>query len=415
MSIYKQKGNLFILGAGPAGLASAYFHLKKGYKITIIEKSNTVGGLSKGISFLGDKYDLGPHSFYANYSQETKIFFNRFVGKENYSKIVSNKIIKTSSASFYSPFRASNLLKVKNLLFFGGYTFFRLKKVFSFSKNKNLIDKHGYWLRKKIFEPYCLKYFNLNANQVSDDFINLLYTNSDNQNDNSIYIPHKGYMGELWENVYEYLKEKGVVFEFNQHVIKANIKDGRVVQLQTPIKEFDNVDRVVSTIPLIAVHKLMLPKSNLVISLNYRATIIVFIEVSKLHTNALFLTNYDLNCLYGRISFCSNWSKNKENIVISTEIWCNEEDDIYNQPEHEITELIIKSLSSQKLFSTGIKPKSKVIKLPKSFPVLDIDYKTNLDLVSNELNTISNLRLIGRHGNFQWDGIDDIIYAAQHD
>ena len=80
------KPSIVILGAGPAGLTSAYFHLQKGHQVTVIEKSSETGGLSRGVSFLGGKFDLGPHSFYANYSQESIDFLKRFIGEDNFFK-----------------------------------------------------------------------------------------------------------------------------------------------------------------------------------------------------------------------------------------------------------------------------------------------------------------------------------------
>jgi len=410
----QERKEVFILGAGPAGLSSAYFMEKKGFKVTVIEKSDTVGGLSKGVSFLDQKYDLGPHSFYANYSKETKQFFEQFVGKENYTKVKPEKLIQTKEALFSSPFKFSSLFKGNNVFFFLAYAFFKGLAFFSFSKNKTVIDKHGYWLRKKIFVPYCRKYFNLDEHLISEDFINLLYASDTNTSDDSIYIPHAGYIGKLWEEVHEYLVEKGVTFEFKQQVTQVNCKDGRIVQFQTQDQSFTNISRVISTIPLTLLHGLVFPDSSLKSNLLYRATLIVFIEVEKITTDALYLTNYNLDEIIGRISFCTNWKKESLNQVISAELWCDVADPIFNLSEQEISDIVIQSLKKLSVIRIGKQPKYKVIKIPKCFPVLDSEYKKELTQVSDKLNTITNLTCIGRHGKFQWDGIDEVIKAANY-
>lgn len=64
------KKNVFIIGAGPAGLTTAYTLLKEDkeneYNVTIIEESDKVGGISKTIE-LGDGYlvDTGIHRFFS--------------------------------------------------------------------------------------------------------------------------------------------------------------------------------------------------------------------------------------------------------------------------------------------------------------------------------------------------------------
>ncbi len=66
--VYKMQKNVLIIGAGPAGLSSAYRFLKRGknaYKVDIVEADKEVGGLSKTVEFNGYYYDLGGHRFFS--------------------------------------------------------------------------------------------------------------------------------------------------------------------------------------------------------------------------------------------------------------------------------------------------------------------------------------------------------------
>ena len=58
--------NIVIIGGGPAGLTCAYQLLKKkkGLSVTIIEESDTVGGISKTVLYHGNRMDLGGHRFF---------------------------------------------------------------------------------------------------------------------------------------------------------------------------------------------------------------------------------------------------------------------------------------------------------------------------------------------------------------
>lgn len=56
---------ILITGAGPAGLTAAYELLKHGYDVTILEKSQTIGGISQTVRYQGNRMDLGGHRFFS--------------------------------------------------------------------------------------------------------------------------------------------------------------------------------------------------------------------------------------------------------------------------------------------------------------------------------------------------------------
>jgi len=58
---------VIIIGAGPAGLTAAYELLKKheGYQVTILEKSDSIGGISKTVRHGGNRMDIGGHRFFS--------------------------------------------------------------------------------------------------------------------------------------------------------------------------------------------------------------------------------------------------------------------------------------------------------------------------------------------------------------
>lgn len=59
--------NVVIIGAGPAGLATAYQILKKGggkYQVTILEATEVIGGISRTVKYAGNRMDIGGHRFF---------------------------------------------------------------------------------------------------------------------------------------------------------------------------------------------------------------------------------------------------------------------------------------------------------------------------------------------------------------
>ena len=57
--------NIVIIGAGPAGLTAALELQKKGYQVTILEVTNTIGGISQTIHHHDQRIDIGGHRFFS--------------------------------------------------------------------------------------------------------------------------------------------------------------------------------------------------------------------------------------------------------------------------------------------------------------------------------------------------------------
>jgi protoporphyrinogen oxidase len=59
--------HIIIIGAGPAGLTAAYELLTRqpGSKVTVLEASADIGGISKTVNYKGNRMDIGGHRFFS--------------------------------------------------------------------------------------------------------------------------------------------------------------------------------------------------------------------------------------------------------------------------------------------------------------------------------------------------------------
>ncbi|MGB0615546.1 MAG: FAD-dependent oxidoreductase, partial [Acidimicrobiales bacterium] len=64
MSEQNQRANTVVIGAGPAGLTTAFELRKRGKSSVVLEGGNDVGGLSKTCEHRGYRFDIGGHRFF---------------------------------------------------------------------------------------------------------------------------------------------------------------------------------------------------------------------------------------------------------------------------------------------------------------------------------------------------------------
>lgn len=77
--------SVIVIGSGVAGLSAASYLARRGYKVTILEKNNSIGGRARVFEAEGFTYDMGPswywmpdvfEKFYNDFGKTTADFYN---------------------------------------------------------------------------------------------------------------------------------------------------------------------------------------------------------------------------------------------------------------------------------------------------------------------------------------------------
>jgi len=132
------KKKAIIIGAGPAGLTAAYNLLKEtNIKPIIFEKTNDIGGISKTVTYKGNRIDIGGHRFFSK-SQKVIDFWLDILpiqGEPAKDDIILNRQIPVSKIkSAPDPEKEDKVILIRNRL----SRIFFLRRFFDYPISLNL-------------------------------------------------------------------------------------------------------------------------------------------------------------------------------------------------------------------------------------------------------------------------------------
>lgn len=431
---------IYILGAGPAGLAAAYTLTQQGQKVVVVERESQVGGLAKSIEYQGFILDLGPHRFYTKILPVLKLW-NEVLGSEQVTVSRLTRIYYNGKYFSY-PLKAIEVLFalgiVENVRIFFSYL---VAKLLPNRHPENFSEwvsaKFGKRLSEIFFEGYTEKLWGIPCTEISAEWaaqrikglslikaLRTAFFGSDGKVKSLIdqfQFPRLG-SGQLYDKISEYLLDKNQEILLNTEVVKVYEHNNRVTKLtlrncQTKVESTVGCSAVISSVPLnILVKEIISPspcKEILLLarSLKFRNTILVYliVEGSNLFPDNWLYIN-EPSVRLGRVTNFANWSSamlsNQHQTPLCCEYWCNFDEPMWQQPEAELF-----SLAEQELRKIGLLHHEKVVgsfvvRLPRTYPIYTGDYKHILSELQIYIDRFENLQVVGRYGAFKYNNQD---------
>jgi protoporphyrinogen oxidase len=418
-----------IIGAGPAGLTSAFLLQSFGYEVHLYEVSKKIGGMCKSIKLWNGIVDLGPHRFFSSDPRVNNFWIKNI--QKNYCMIKRQTRIFYNNKFFDYPINPINALL--NLGFFESLICIKdFIKIKLFPKKKTYLSfedwvksRFGKRLYEIFFKKYSEKLWGISCSKLSSDFASqrikklslyeviknfFIITKKHATLVDEFAFPLKG-TGLFYDTLYKKFLKKGGKCFFQAKIKKINFKEKKIF-----INNSLKYDHLISTMPLTNLVKILtsdsivLKKAN---NLKFRNTLLVYVKFRENNIFSdqwLYINSPEIKT--GRITNFNNWTKSikpTSGSILCFEYWYNDNEDWKNLNKKKIISNVISDINKISLFKNCKPMAFKLIGIPKCYPIYEIGYKKNLNYIKKFLNKYKNIIPIGRYGSFKYNNQDHSI------
>lgn len=429
------QGSVVVLGAGPAGLATAARLCELGLEPTVVEATERIGGMSGSLRLWGHTVDLGPHRFFSS-DPVVVAFWHRYV-RGDYVMVARQTRIYYQGRFFDYPLRAGNALRnlgpLRAIAAIASYVQARMMPERRDGSLESWVThRFGSFLFKTFFRTYTEKLWGISCRQLDADWAaqriqgltlwgavkSALTGNRGNKH--KTLVDEFAYPTVGNQMFYERLRQEieestGRSLLMGSPAARLEIHDGRVAAVELADGKRLPADWVVSSMPITLLLRALpnVPEEVLTAAsrLRFRNTILVYLLVAQ---PDLFpdqwLYIHDPSVLHGRITNFRNWSPSivgdEGQSVVCLEFWCFDEDLIWCDSEESLVQRAIQEVAKVGLIDDASIIEGRVVRIPRCYPVYERGYQEPLKVVTDYLDTIEGLVPVGRYGAFKYNNQD---------
>jgi protoporphyrinogen oxidase len=437
----RERSPVVIIGAGPAGLSAAYELSRHGLRSTVVEASDTVGGISRTARYKGYLFDMGGHRFFSKVALVNKmwkeVLGNDFLTRPRLSRIYYK------SRFFYYPLQPVNALLGLGIVGAARCGLSYLKAcLFPVKPESNfetwVSNRFGKRLFQIFFKSYTEKVWGIPCNQISADWAaqrirglsmrsviwNALFARKKGSGIKTLIhefqYPRKG-PGMMWERTRELVEARGSEVVFHAPVEKIYWEEGSVTGILAGGRVYRG-DHFISSMPIRELIRALEPAPpepvlRAATDFNYRDFLTVALIVRG---TDLFPDNWiyvhDPSVSVGRVQNYNNWSPemvpNDFTTCLGLEYFCTEGDGIWGMPDDQLVALATREIHKLGLADAGAVIDGTVVRVPKAYPIYDDKYQRGLAAIREFLERVPNLQLTGRNGMHRYNNQDHSMLTA---
>jgi protoporphyrinogen oxidase len=434
-----------IVGAGPAGLTASAELVDRGIPITLIEKTDRVGGIARTDTYKGYRFDIGGHRFFTRVPWVMefwkKVMGDDFLERPRLSHIYYQK-------QFYTyPIKPLEVLRKfgarESLRVIASYFHAHLQKCPQEETFEGyIVNRFGKRLFYHFFQSYTEKVWGVPTSEIRASWAaqrikgmsiwGMLKTalfpkhNTHTSLIEQFYYPRLG-PGQMWERVLEKVQASGKAsVHFSSTPVVIHHQDGLVesVDIQTP--------QGIVTVPcralissmtlgeLITLHTPALPADvqNAAAQLRYRDFLTVALIVAQEHLFPdTWIYIHDASVHVARIQNFKNWSPelvpDQKTTCVGLEYFVFETDDLWKMSDTDLVAMATNELVQLCLAKREDIVDGCVVRMQRAYPMYDAASEEALPIIQKALTEIKNLYPVGRNGMHKYNNQDHAMYTAK--
>ena len=442
-----------VIGAGPAGLTTAYQLCKAGRSVQIIEQDpRYVGGISRTVDYKGFLFDIGGHRFFSK-SKEVVDLWNEILPNDLIDRPRLSRIYY--KGKFYAyPLKAFEALRnlglAESVACVASYGLARLMPLKAPKTFHHWVrNAFGERLFSIFFKTYTEKVWGMSCDEISADWaaqrikgLSLSAAVIDGLRRSlklgkgrkgtaaktlieSFRYPRRG-PGMMWEAAAAKIAAMGGM------IAMGTALDGLSRDETTGLWTVSALDAsgrrhswlardVVSSAPVQELMGRISPKPLSLFharSLRYRDFLTVVLigrPQQELPDNWIYI--HDPSVKVGRVQNFRSWSPDMIPDGVSTclglEYFCFEGDGLWTATDDELVALGTEEIARIGLMTPDAIYDSCVVRQKKAYPVYDESYAEHLDVVRREITLrYPGLHLVGRNGMHKYNNQDHAMMTG---
>lgn len=437
-------GEILVIGAGPGGLTAAAEIAKHGGTCTILESDSVVGGISRTVEKNGYRFDIGGHRFFTKV-QRVEDFWHQTLPDDDFLLRPRMSRIYYNGKFFDYPLRASNALKnlglVEAILCVLSYVGVRVRA----PKNQSTFEgwvaaRFGWRLYRTFFKTYTEKVWGVPANQIQSDWaaqriknlslwkaaVHSILPRGRNSTEVTSLIERFQYPkygpGMMWEACAAMVQECGTAIHFEESVVEIARANNNHIEIRTSTDRKFQARQIISTMPIGELVRSLRPQApdsvlEAASKLKHRDFLTVALVVPARFSfpdNWIYI--HDPNVKVGRVQNYGSWSPylvKEGRTCLGLEYFVNQGDHMWDMPDSDLIKMATNELVDLGLIPTNAVEAGFVVRVPKTYPVYDLDYSTSLETIRNYLaNAWPEIHPIGRNGMHRYNNQDHSMLTA---
>ncbi|MGP8191670.1 MAG: NAD(P)/FAD-dependent oxidoreductase [Methylovirgula sp.] len=440
-----------VIGAGPAGLTTAYSLAKAGRSVLVIEQDQAyVGGISRTVNYKGFLFDIGGHRFFSK-SKEIVDLWNEILPDDFLDRPRLSRIFYRNKFYAY-PLKAfealRNLGAVQSALCLASFAYaraFPVKAPKSF--HQWVRNQFGERLFSIFFKTYTEKVWGMSCDEISADWaaqrikglslgaaiIDGLRRSLGRQKHGAVAktliesfrYPRRG-PGMMWEACAKKIEERGGQIVTDRRLGTLSFDAQTKIWIVEAIsavgeRETFHAKHVVSSAPVRELTAALRPAPLSLLharELKYRDFLTVVLigkSAAELPDNWIYI--HDPKVKVGRVQNFRSWSPemvpDASSICLGLEYFCFEGDGLWSAEDADLIGLAKREIGAIGLMDAADIHDACVVRQKKAYPVYDESYADHIAMIRRDLAQLyPSLHLVGRNGMHKYNNQDHAMMTG---